>query len=47
MRLGTVATRRVSAGIGVGLRLVQRLAGGALAERTARQMDVEWTENPR
>jgi hypothetical protein len=29
------------------LRVVEHLAGRALAERTARQMDFEWTENSR
>lgn len=34
----------ISAGIDLSLHLVERLAGRALAERTARQMDVRWTE---
>lgn len=35
----------ISAGIDMSLHLVERLAGRALAERTARQMEFDWTEN--
>lgn len=34
----------ISAGIDLALHLVERLAGRALAERTARQMDVRWID---
>lgn len=44
---GLVTSAGISAGIDMSLHLVERLAGRALAERTARQMDFEWTENPR
>ncbi|MDT7837528.1 DJ-1/PfpI family protein [Aquabacterium sp. OR-4] len=56
-RLAVDATRRyldngrlvtaagISAGIDMALHLVARLAGPALAERTARQMDVVWTRD--
>jgi transcriptional regulator GlxA family with amidase domain len=45
---GTVVTSAgISAGIDMSLHLVERLAGRALAERTARQMEFDWTENPR
>jgi transcriptional regulator GlxA family with amidase domain len=37
----------ISAGIDMSLHLIERLAGRALADRTARQTDVEWTGNPR
>jgi transcriptional regulator GlxA family with amidase domain len=40
-----VTSAGISAGIDVSLHVVERLAGRALAERTARQMDFEWTEN--
>jgi len=36
----------ISAGIDLSLHLVERLAGRALALRTARQMDYAWTDNP-
>jgi len=34
----------ISAGIDMSLHLVARLAGQALAERTARQMDYRWLQ---
>lgn len=37
----------ISAGIDLSLHLVERLAGRALAERTARQMDTPWNPDPR
>jgi len=40
-----VTSAGISAGIDVSLHVVERLAGRALAERTARQMDFDWTEN--
>ena len=40
-----VSSAGISAGIDMSLHLVERLAGRALAERTARQMDVDWVEN--
>lgn len=44
---GRIATSAgISAGIDLSLHLVQCLAGQALAERTARQMDYAWTRNP-
>ncbi len=46
-RAALVTSAGISAGIDMSLHLVERLAGRALAERTARQMDFEWTENPR
>lgn len=36
----------IAAGIDMSLHLVERLAGRALAERTARQMDVRWLDTP-
>ncbi len=39
----TVTSAGISAGIDMSLHLVARLAGMALAERTARQMDFAWT----
>ncbi len=42
----TITSAGISAGIDMSLHLVERLAGRALAERTARQMDFAWTENP-
>lgn len=36
----------ISAGIDMSLHLVERLAGRALAERTARQLEFDWQENP-
>ncbi|MBI5259693.1 MAG: DJ-1/PfpI family protein [Burkholderiales bacterium] len=41
-----ISAAGISAGIDMSLHLVERLAGRALAERTARQMDFAWTENP-
>lgn len=41
-----VTSAGISAGIDMSLHLVQRLAGRALAERTARQLEFDWTENP-
>lgn len=38
-----VTSAGISAGIDMSLHLVARLAGTALAERTARQMDFQWT----
>jgi len=38
-----VTSAGISAGIDMSLHLVARLAGMALAERTARQMDFQWT----
>ena len=40
-----VTSAGISAGIDVSLHVVERLVGRALAERTARQMDFDWTEN--
>jgi transcriptional regulator GlxA family with amidase domain len=40
-----VTSAGISAGIDMCLHLLQRLAGTALAERTARQMDYRWTTN--
>ncbi len=40
-----VSSAGISAGIDMSLHLVERMAGRALAERTARQMDFAWTEN--
>lgn len=40
-----VTSAGISAGIDMSLHLVERLHGRALAERTARQMDFDWTEN--
>jgi len=39
----TVTSAGISAGIDMSLHLVARLEGMALAERTARQMDFQWT----
>ncbi|AIR91238.1 DJ-1/PfpI family protein [Pseudomonas cremoricolorata] len=36
----------ISAGIDMSLHLVERLHSRTLAERTARQMDFDWTQNP-
>jgi len=41
-----VTSGGISAGIDMALHLVARLAGQPLAERTARQMDYAWTQNP-
>jgi transcriptional regulator GlxA family with amidase domain len=44
--LGAIVTSAgISAGIDMSLHLVERLAGRALAERTARQLEFDWTEN--
>jgi transcriptional regulator GlxA family with amidase domain len=40
-----VTSAGISAGIDMSLHVVERVAGRALAERTARQMDFDWTEN--
>lgn len=40
-----VTSAGISAGIDMALHLVQRLHSRALAERTARQMDFDWSEN--
>jgi transcriptional regulator GlxA family with amidase domain len=40
-----VTSAGISAGIDMGLHLVQRLGGETLAVRTARQMDFAWTRN--
>lgn len=40
-----VSSAGISAGIDMSLYLVERLAGRALAERTARQMDYAWTSS--
>ena len=40
-----VTSAGISAGIDMSLHLVERLAGRALAEATARQMEFDWTEN--
>jgi transcriptional regulator GlxA family with amidase domain len=45
---GAIATSAgISAGIDMSLHLVERLHDRALALRTARQMDFDWTENAR
>lgn len=36
----------ISAGIDMSLHLVERFTGRALAERTAKQLEFDWTENP-
>lgn len=41
-----VTSAGVSAGVDMSLHLVERVAGRALAMRTARQIDFDWTENP-
>lgn len=41
-----VTSGGISAGIDMSLHLVERLASRELAERTARQMEFNWTENP-
>ena len=41
-----VTSAGISAGIDMSLHLVTRLAGAALAERTARQMDTPWNREP-
>jgi transcriptional regulator GlxA family with amidase domain len=40
-----VTSAGISAGIDMSLHLVERLQSRALAERTARQLDFDWTEN--
>lgn len=40
-----VTSAGISAGIDMSLHLVERIAGRALAERTARQLEFDWTEN--
>lgn len=42
-----VTSAGISAGIDMSLHLVERLAGRALAERTARQMDYDWNPGVR
>jgi transcriptional regulator GlxA family with amidase domain len=41
-----VSSAGIAAGIDMSLHLVERLAGRALADRTARQMDVRWLDTP-
>lgn len=41
-----ISSAGIAAGIDMSLHLVERLAGRALAERTARQMDVRWLDTP-
>ncbi|MGL9721415.1 DJ-1/PfpI family protein [Symbiopectobacterium sp.] len=41
-----VSSAGISAGIDMSLHLVERFAGRTLAERTARQLEFDWTENP-
>jgi len=41
-----ISSAGIAAGIDMSLHLVDRLAGRALAERTARQMDVRWMDTP-
>jgi transcriptional regulator GlxA family with amidase domain len=41
-----ITSAGIAAGIDMSLHLVERLAGRALAERTARQMDVRWLDVP-
>jgi transcriptional regulator GlxA family with amidase domain len=40
-----ITSAGISAGIDMSLHLVERLAGRALATRTARQLEFDWTEN--
>lgn len=40
-----ITSAGISAGIDMSLHLVERMAGRTLAERTARQLDFDWTEN--
>jgi len=40
-----VTSAGISAGIDMSLHLIERLAGRALAEATARQMDYRWIED--
>lgn len=46
-RAALVTSAGISAGIDMSLHIIERLAGRVVAVRTARQMDFEWTENPR
>jgi len=41
-----VTSAGISAGIDMSLHLVSRLAGQALSQRTARQMDTPWNPEP-
>lgn len=41
-----ISSAGIAAGIDMSLHLVERLAGRALADRTARQMDVRWLDTP-
>lgn len=41
-----ISSAGIAAGIDMSLHLIERLAGRALAERTARQMDVRWMDTP-
>ena len=41
-----ISSAGISAGIDMSLHLVERFAGRALAERTAKQLEFDWTENP-
>ncbi|WP_440863643.1 DJ-1/PfpI family protein [Symbiopectobacterium purcellii] len=41
-----VSSAGISAGIDMSLHLVERFAGRELAEKTARQLEFDWTENP-
>ena len=41
-----ISSAGIAAGIDMSLHLVERLTGRALAERTARQMDVRWMDTP-
>lgn len=45
-RVPVVSSAGISAGIDLALHLIERLAGRALAERTARQMDYRWLDTP-
>lgn len=45
-RCALVTSAGISAGIDMSLHLVARLAGAALAQRTARQMDTPWNPKP-
>lgn len=41
-----VSSAGISAGIDMSLHLVERFAGRAVAEKTAKQLEFDWTENP-
>lgn len=41
-----VSSAGISAGIDMSLHLVERIAERALAEKTAKQLEFDWTENP-